>query len=87
MRKKNVLSESLPNLISNQNLSDHSQFPTLLHFAAFHGLKNLCSVLLECPGVRVAIDVKNANDLTPPELAQLNSHVDLAEMLFNFQVN
>lgn len=68
-------------------LSESSQFPTLLHFSAHHGFGNLLTVLLECPGANLALDMKNSNDLSPAEMAQVNGHCKLAKKLFNIKVN
>jgi len=56
-----------------------------LHFSAFHGLRGLTSLLLECPGSCLALEIQNGHDMTPAELAHLNGHVDLAEMLFRYR--
>ncbi len=65
---------------------DQGEFPTLLHFSAFHGLLNLTCLLLECPSVEVAIDIENCSDMTPSELAHLNGHLDIAEKIAHFKV-
>ena len=70
----------------NFHLSDLSEFPTLLHFSACHGLDRLTSVLLECPGSREASNLRNGSDLNPIELAQINGHANLAKQLHAFQV-
>ena len=64
-----------------------SDFPTLLHFSASHGLERFTSVLLECPGAAIANQMRNCADMTPPELAQVNGHFDLANSLQSLQVS
>ncbi len=44
-------------------------------------------MLLECPGASLALELQNAQDMTPPEMAHLNGHVDLAHRLFNFKAH
>ena len=69
------------------DMKDEGEFPTLLHFAACHGLVKLASILIECPGSNIAIELKNGADMNPAEMAQSNGHFELAERLFNFQAN
>lgn len=40
---------------------DFNEFPTLLHFAAFHGFERLTTVLLECPGAKESSALRNAS--------------------------
>ena len=69
------------------DLKDEGEFPTLLHFAASHGLVKLVSLLIECPGSNIAVELKNGADMNPAEMAQSNGHFELAERLFSFQAN
>ena len=69
------------------DMKDEGEFPTLLHFAACHGLVKLVSLLIECPGSNIAIELKNGADMSPAEMAQSNGHFELAERLFSFQAN
>lgn len=62
------------------------EFPTLLHFAAKYGLNELCAMLLDCPGVESACQIKNKNGLTPADLAAMENHGCLASMLDKFMV-
>ena len=64
---------------------DQGDFPTLLHFSAFHGLIELTAAILNCPGAEIALEIRNSSEMTPGELAQLNGHKSLAEKLFNLQ--
>ncbi|XP_077085703.1 B-cell scaffold protein with ankyrin repeats-like isoform X1 [Siphateles boraxobius] len=48
--------------------------PTLLHFAAQHGLRDLASALLQCPGSRQALKVSNSHGNTPLDLAHVHGH-------------
>ena len=36
------------------------QYPTLLHFAAAHGLEQLTGALLDCPGAQQALAIRSA---------------------------
>ena len=81
-----LLSQRILTTEPNFHLSDLSEFPTLLHFSACHGLDRLTSVLLECPGSREASNLRNGSDLSPIELAQINGHANLAKQLHAFQV-
>ena len=44
------------------------QFPTLLHWAAAHGLERLSCALLDCPGARTALVTTNNRQLGPSEV-------------------
>lgn len=72
---------------AHADMKDEGEFPTLLHFAACHGLVKLVSLLIECPGSNIAIELKNGADMNPAEMAQSNGHFELAERLFSFQAN
>ncbi|KAL4641581.1 B-cell scaffold protein with ankyrin repeats [Arapaima gigas] len=48
--------------------------PTLLHFAAQWGLRDVVSVLLQCPGAQQALRIANQNGETPLKLAQRHGH-------------
>jgi ankyrin repeat protein len=60
------------------------EYPTLLHFAARCGLKNLTWALLECVGAVQAIYVRNCNGLTALELAEENGHNGVINCLQSF---
>ncbi|XP_048092031.1 B-cell scaffold protein with ankyrin repeats-like [Alosa alosa] len=55
--------------------------PTLLHFVAQHGLRDLGSVLLQCPGAQRALHTPNRHGQTPLDLAQANGHTQLHILL------
>ena len=61
--------------------------PTLLHFSSAHGLERLTCALLDCPGARHALTIRNAHNFTPMELAKENGFFDLAEILGAHQHN
>ena len=67
--------------------TDCGEFPTLLHFSACHGLSKLTSVLLDCVGSNDAIQMRNASEMTPAELANVNGHFDLANKLHSLHVD
>ena len=58
-----------------------SEFPTLLHFSSTHGLEQLTCALLDCPGARQALNLRNVHMLTPAEMARESGFFDLAEIL------
>ncbi|XP_066537971.1 B-cell scaffold protein with ankyrin repeats-like [Hoplias malabaricus] len=55
--------------------------PTLLHFAAQHGLKDLTSILLQCPGAQQALRTSNRMGHTPLVLAHTHGHAQLQTLL------
>ncbi|XP_059392191.1 B-cell scaffold protein with ankyrin repeats-like isoform X2 [Carassius carassius] len=60
----------------------HSEdIPTLLHFAAQHGLKDLASALLQCPGSGKALNISNSHGHTPLDLAHVHGHNQLFILL------
>ncbi|KAM9501183.1 B-cell scaffold protein with ankyrin repeats-like isoform 2-T2 [Clarias gariepinus] len=62
-------------------VSHSEDIPTLLHFAAQYGLKDLTSVLLQCPGAQQAIRITDCSGHTPLVLAQKNGHSQLHVLL------
>ena len=66
--------------------ADSGEFPTLLHFAACHGLEKLCTALMDCLGFNDAIQTRNASEMTPAELAHVNGHFELANKLHALHV-
>ncbi|XP_076144603.1 B-cell scaffold protein with ankyrin repeats-like isoform X1 [Alosa pseudoharengus] len=61
--------------------STREDIPTLLHFVAQHGLRDLGSVLLQCPGAQRALHTPNRHGQTPLDLAQANGHTQLHILL------
>ncbi|XP_051757462.1 B-cell scaffold protein with ankyrin repeats-like [Ctenopharyngodon idella] len=55
--------------------------PTLLHFAAQHGLRDLASALLQCPGSQQALKVSDSHGYTPLDLAHVHEHKELYILL------
>ncbi|KAF4110764.1 hypothetical protein G5714_007795 [Onychostoma macrolepis] len=55
--------------------------PTLLHFAAQHGLRDLASALLQYPGSRQALKIPNSHGHTPLDLAHVHGHNQLYILL------
>lgn len=62
-------------------VSNSEDIPTLLHFAAQYGLKDLASVLLQCPGAQQAMRSPNRFGHTPLMLAHVNGHSQLQVLL------
>ncbi|XP_078284603.1 phosphoinositide 3-kinase adapter protein 1 [Rhinoraja longicauda] len=58
-----------------------NELPTLLHFAAKYGLKNLTTVLLQCPGALQAYSVANKDGDYPNNLAEKNGYGDLRQFI------
>ncbi|XP_022105711.1 phosphoinositide 3-kinase adapter protein 1-like isoform X2 [Acanthaster planci] len=61
-----------------------TDIPTALHFAAKYGLKNICSMLITCPGAMQAMKLKNREGFTPDVIAGKSGHNDLKCFLENF---
>ena len=66
---------------------EHCEFPTLLHFSSAHGLEQLTCALLDCPGAKQAVMIRNVHDLAPSDVAKENGFFDLAEILKAHQVS
>lgn len=61
-----------------------SELPTLIHFAAKYGLKELCSKLTDLPDAPSALTISNRSRKTPQDLASHNGHSELASFLQNY---
>uniref|UniRef100_A0A8C8S9W6 Phosphoinositide 3-kinase adapter protein 1 n=1 Tax=Pelusios castaneus TaxID=367368 RepID=A0A8C8S9W6_9SAUR len=57
------------------------ELPTLLHFAAKYGLKNLTALLLTCPGALQAYSVANKNGYYPNNIAENHGFKDLRQFI------
>uniref|UniRef100_A0A8C9QZF0 B cell scaffold protein with ankyrin repeats 1 n=1 Tax=Scleropages formosus TaxID=113540 RepID=A0A8C9QZF0_SCLFO len=55
--------------------------PTLLHFAAENGLRDLTGALLQCPGAQRALHVANRHGATPLKLAKSHGHAHVYSLL------
>lgn len=55
--------------------------PTLLHFAAQHGLRDLAGALLQCPGALRALKTPNSYGYTPLDLAHMYGYKQLHILL------
>ncbi|XP_046886004.1 phosphoinositide 3-kinase adapter protein 1 [Hypomesus transpacificus] len=62
----------------------NEELPTLLHFAAKYGLKNLTTVLLQCPGALQAYSVMNKHGYYPNTLAEKSGFSDLRQFMDEF---
>nr|XP_015200546.1 PREDICTED: B-cell scaffold protein with ankyrin repeats [Lepisosteus oculatus]XP_015200547.1 PREDICTED: B-cell scaffold protein with ankyrin repeats [Lepisosteus oculatus] len=62
---------------SNKGSEHSDDLPTLLHFAAKNGLKNLASLLLQCPGAYQAIKMMNKDGDNPLKLAEKHGHTEM----------
>ncbi|KAM9726875.1 phosphoinositide 3-kinase adapter protein 1 isoform 1-T1 [Menidia menidia] len=59
----------------------NEELPTLLHFAAKHGLKGLTTTLLSCPGALQAYSVMNKHGDYPNTLAEKSGFVELRRFM------
>ncbi|KAM5141123.1 phosphoinositide 3-kinase adapter protein 1 [Mantella aurantiaca] len=66
------------NTIANQR---DEELPTLLHFSAKYGLKNLTALLLTCPGALQAYSVSNKHGDFPNYIAQKYGFKDLRQFM------
>ncbi|XP_076327864.1 uncharacterized protein LOC143234398 isoform X2 [Tachypleus tridentatus] len=66
-------------------LKSDDELPTLLHFAARYGLKELTSVLVESPGAEKACCLFNGRGLLPDHMARLEGHNEIADILESFK--
>ncbi|XP_019411074.1 PREDICTED: phosphoinositide 3-kinase adapter protein 1, partial [Crocodylus porosus] len=57
------------------------ELPTLLHFAAKYGLKNLTALLLTCPGALQAYSVANKFGYYPNNIAEKHGFKDLRQFI------
>ncbi|XP_030578672.1 B-cell scaffold protein with ankyrin repeats [Archocentrus centrarchus] len=55
----------------------HADIPSLLHFAAQYGLRNVSSLLLQCPGAERTLHTANRHGQTPAEIAKSHGHTEL----------
>ncbi|XP_076318230.1 uncharacterized protein LOC143229572 isoform X2 [Tachypleus tridentatus] len=69
----------------NLNLKSDEELPTLLHFSARYGLRELTSQLLQCSGAAQACKLQNVNGFSPAQLANQEGHNDIAGMLEDYQ--
>eukprot|EP00058_Branchiostoma_floridae_P010638 XP_002596126.1 hypothetical protein BRAFLDRAFT_118043 [Branchiostoma floridae] len=57
------------------------ELPTLMHFVAKYGLKDMCASLLHCPGALNACSIANCNNDFPHNLAEKYGHMDLKKYI------
>ncbi|KAL0616270.1 Phosphoinositide 3-kinase adapter protein 1, partial [Plecturocebus cupreus] len=65
-------------MMTNQR---NEELPTLLHFAAKYGLKNLTALLLTCPGALQAYSVANKHGHYPNTIAEKHGFRDLRQFI------
>nr|XP_032805724.1 phosphoinositide 3-kinase adapter protein 1 isoform X3 [Petromyzon marinus] len=70
--------------LSNTNTQREEELPTLLHFAAKHGLHNLTALLFQCPGAVQAYSVANRSGLYPNNLAEQHGFQDLRKFMDDY---
>ncbi|KAM4702921.1 phosphoinositide 3-kinase adapter protein 1 [Rhinophrynus dorsalis] len=72
------------NQIEEENISANQrdeELPTLLHFSAKYGLKNLTALLLTCPGALQAYSVSNKHGDFPNNMAEKYGFKDLRQFI------
>ncbi|XP_044276106.1 phosphoinositide 3-kinase adapter protein 1 isoform X2 [Varanus komodoensis] len=71
------------NQLEEEDISSQrdEELPTLLHFAAKYGLKNLTALLLTCPGALQAYSVANRHGCYPNNLAEKHGFKDLRQFI------
>ncbi|XP_032087729.1 phosphoinositide 3-kinase adapter protein 1 isoform X2 [Thamnophis elegans] len=85
--KKNLPASGLHllgiNQLEEENISSQreEELPTLLHFAAKYGLKNLTALLLTCPGALQAYSVANKYGHYPNNIAEKYGFKDLRQFI------
>lgn len=62
------------------------ELPTLLHFSARYGLKNLTALLLTCPGALQAYSVANKYGHYPNTIAEKHGFKDLRQFIDEYVV-
>ncbi|XP_023697806.1 phosphoinositide 3-kinase adapter protein 1 [Paramormyrops kingsleyae] len=78
------------NQLEEENMSAYQrneELPTLLHFAAKYGLKNLMTLLLQCPGALQAYSVGNRRGDYPNNIAEKNGFLDLRQFMDKYVEN
>ncbi|XP_048864527.1 phosphoinositide 3-kinase adapter protein 1 isoform X2 [Brienomyrus brachyistius] len=78
------------NQLEEENMSAYQrdeELPTLLHFAAKYGLKNLMTLLLKCPGAMQAYSVGNKHGDYPNNIAEKNGFLDLRRFMDKYVEN
>ncbi|XP_056156712.1 B-cell scaffold protein with ankyrin repeats-like [Lampris incognitus] len=64
-----------------EKVQQPEEVPSLLHFAAQNGLKNVSSLLLQCPGAKRALCTTNHHGQTPSDIAESHGHIELHILL------
>uniref|UniRef100_A0A8C0EX46 B-cell scaffold protein with ankyrin repeats n=1 Tax=Bubo bubo TaxID=30461 RepID=A0A8C0EX46_BUBBB len=71
----------------HQRASDHvEEFPTLLHCAARFGLRNLATLLLNCPEAAQACKITNKYGDDPASIAEKHGHRELRKLIKELSV-
>ncbi|KAJ7324445.1 hypothetical protein JRQ81_017465 [Phrynocephalus forsythii] len=85
--KKNLPASGLHllgiNQLEEENITSQrdEELPTLMHFAAKYGLKNLTALLLTCPGALQAYSVANKYGHYPNNIAEKHGFKDLRQFI------
>lgn len=58
-----------------------AEVPSLLHFAARYGFRNVSSLLLQCPGAVRTLRTANRHGQTPVQIAASHGHTEVHVIL------
>ncbi|NXF67474.1 BANK1 protein, partial [Ciccaba nigrolineata] len=72
----------------HQQANSHvEEFPTLLHCAARFGLRNLATLLLNCPEATRACKITNKYGDDPASIAEKHGHMELRKLIKELSIN
>ncbi|KAK0051764.1 B-cell scaffold protein with ankyrin repeats-like isoform X4 [Biomphalaria pfeifferi] len=80
-----IFDEVMSSSLTDCRIASSNKYPTILHWAAANGLSELCSALLSSVSASAAAcNIDNCEGRDPAELARVNGHQDLYDLLFDF---
>ncbi|KAM9142698.1 B-cell scaffold protein with ankyrin repeats [Pangshura tecta] len=79
---------AFPNEVHGQQANSYwEELPTLLHCAAKFGLKNLATLLLQCPEASQACRITNKHGENPAHIAGKHGHNELQKIIQELSIN
>uniref|UniRef100_A0A8C3HTS3 B-cell scaffold protein with ankyrin repeats n=1 Tax=Chrysemys picta bellii TaxID=8478 RepID=A0A8C3HTS3_CHRPI len=79
---------AFPNEVHHQQANSYwEELPTLLHCAAKFGLKNLATLLLQCPETSQACRIANKHGEKPAHIAGKHGHNELQKIIQELSIN
>ncbi|XP_050800379.1 B-cell scaffold protein with ankyrin repeats isoform X3 [Gopherus flavomarginatus] len=79
---------AFPNEVHHQQANSYwEELPTLLHCAAKFGLKNLATLLLQCPEASQACRITNKHGENPAHIAGKHGHNELQKIIQELSIN